>query len=77
MTVRCLQAAQDLTSAIGDLLQAAKPASEEPRQNLLGAAGKVGDASHDILKYIGKSGDDQFQVITNSFKPFLLNTILF
>jgi len=58
-----MKAAQDLTSAIGDLLQAAKPASEEPRQNLLGAAGKVGDASHDILKYIGKSGDDQFQDI--------------
>ena len=57
-----LKAAQDLTSAIGDLLQAAKPASEEPRHNLLNSAGKVGDASHDILKYIGKSGDDEFQV---------------
>uniref|UniRef100_H2ZQQ1 FERM domain-containing protein n=1 Tax=Ciona savignyi TaxID=51511 RepID=H2ZQQ1_CIOSA len=55
-----MRAARDLTAAIQDLLRAAKPNSEEPRQNLLGAAGKIG-ASHDILKYIGDGGDDEFQ----------------
>lgn len=58
-----LQAAKDLTAAINDLLNAAKPYSEEPRQNLLGAASKIGDASHEILKYIGNPDIDQdFQV---------------
>ncbi|XP_018673450.2 talin-2 isoform X2 [Ciona intestinalis] len=58
-----MKAARDLTAAIQDLLKAAQPNSEEPRQNLLGAAGKIGDASHDILKYIGEGGDDEFQDI--------------
>jgi len=57
-----LQAARDLTAAINDLLRASQPNSGESRQNLLAAAGKVGDASHDILKYIGEGADDGFQV---------------
>ncbi|XP_039255846.2 talin-2-like isoform X1 [Styela clava] len=56
-----LKAAKDLTAAINDLLNAAKPYSDEPRQNLLGAAGKIGDASHEILKYIGDGNDQEFQ----------------
>ena len=60
--VKYLQAAQDLSAAISDLLTAAKPGAEGSRQNLLSSAGKIGDASHDILKYMGSPRDDAFQV---------------
>jgi len=49
------------------LLRAAQPTSGEPRKNILDAAGKIGDASQDILKYIGESGDDHFQVSNFKF----------
>ncbi|XP_076808289.1 talin-2-like isoform X3 [Clavelina lepadiformis] len=68
-----MKAARDLTAAINDLLKAAQPNSGEPRQNILGAAGKVGDASHDILKYIGEGGDDQFQDILMNLAKAVAN----
>ncbi|NWI43270.1 TLN1 protein, partial [Picathartes gymnocephalus] len=57
-----LQAAKNLASAVSDLLKTAQPASAEPRQNLLQAAGLVGQTSGELLQQIGESDTDpQFQ----------------
>lgn len=53
-----LQAAKNLASAISDLLKTAQPASAEPRQNLLQAAGLVGQTSGELLQQIGESDTD-------------------
>ncbi|XP_068032367.1 talin-1 isoform X2 [Anomalospiza imberbis] len=53
-----LQAAKNLASAISDLLKTAQPASSEPRQNLLQAAGLVGQTSGELLQQIGESDTD-------------------
>ncbi|NWZ81729.1 talin-1 isoform X2 [Poecile atricapillus] len=53
-----LQAAKNLASAVSDLLKTAQPASAEPRQNLLQAAGLVGQTSGELLQQIGESDTD-------------------
>ncbi|NWZ03070.1 TLN1 protein, partial [Loxia curvirostra] len=53
-----LQAAKNLASAVSDLLKTAQPASVEPRQNLLQAAGLVGQTSGELLQQIGESDTD-------------------
>uniref|UniRef100_A0A8C6ZG80 Talin 1 n=1 Tax=Nothoprocta perdicaria TaxID=30464 RepID=A0A8C6ZG80_NOTPE len=59
-----LQAAKNLASAVSDLLKTAQPASAEPRQNLLQAAGLVGQTSGELLQQIGESDTDpRFQLV--------------
>ncbi|XP_065520118.1 talin-1 [Lathamus discolor] len=53
-----LQAAKNLAGAVSDLLKTAQPASAEPRQNLLQAAGLVGQTSGELLQQIGESDTD-------------------
>ncbi|MEQ2207994.1 Talin-1, partial [Xenoophorus captivus] len=58
-----LGAAKNLASAVSDMLKTAQPANTEPRQNLLQAAGNVGQASGELLSHIGETDTDpQFQV---------------
>ncbi|KAJ8260864.1 hypothetical protein COCON_G00165870 [Conger conger] len=57
-----LGAAKNLACAVSDMLKTAQPASTEPRQNLLQAAGNVGQASGELLQQIGESdADPRFQ----------------
>ncbi|XP_077478132.1 talin-1 isoform X1 [Stigmatopora argus] len=57
-----LGAAKNLAGAVSDMLKTAQPASTEPRQNLLQAAGNVGQASGELLSHIGETDTDpQFQ----------------
>ncbi|KAF7701326.1 hypothetical protein HF521_002491 [Silurus meridionalis] len=57
-----LGAARNLACAVSDMLKTAQPASAEPRQNLLQAAGNVGQTSGELLQQIGESdADQQFQ----------------
>lgn len=51
---RLLEAARKLCSAFSDLLKAAEPESREPRQNLINAASRVGEASGQVLYTIGE-----------------------
>ncbi|XP_025050766.1 talin-1 isoform X2 [Alligator sinensis] len=61
-----LQAAKNLASAVSDLLKTAQPASAEPRQNLLQAAGVVGQTSGELLQQIGESDTDpRFQIVAS------------
>ncbi|XP_061127882.1 talin-1-like [Syngnathus typhle] len=58
-----LGAAKNLACAVSDMLKTAQPANIEPRQNLLQAAGNVGQASGELLSHIGETDTDpQFQV---------------
>uniref|UniRef100_A0A670JL56 Talin 1 n=1 Tax=Podarcis muralis TaxID=64176 RepID=A0A670JL56_PODMU len=58
-----LQAAKNLAGAVSELLKTAQPSSAEPRQNLLQAAGAVGQTSGELLQQIGESdADPHFQV---------------
>ncbi|XP_017774741.1 PREDICTED: talin-2 isoform X2 [Nicrophorus vespilloides] len=50
---RLLDATRKLVTAFSDLLKAAEPESKEPRQTLLSAASRVGDASSQVLSTIG------------------------
>uniref|UniRef100_A0A8C1VTX2 Talin 1 n=1 Tax=Cyprinus carpio TaxID=7962 RepID=A0A8C1VTX2_CYPCA len=54
-----LGAAKNLACAVSDMLKTAQPASTEPRQNLLQAAGNVGQTSGELLQQIGESDADQ------------------
>ncbi|KAJ8287119.1 hypothetical protein GJAV_G00047860 [Gymnothorax javanicus] len=59
-----LGAAKNLAGAVSDMLKTAQPASTEPRQNLLQAAGNVGQASGELLQQIGESdADPRFQFL--------------
>ncbi|XP_073980591.1 talin_middle and talin-RS domain-containing protein rhea isoform X4 [Rhodnius prolixus] len=49
---KLLDATRKLCTAFTDLLKAAEPATKEPRQNLLNAASRVGEASRDVLTEI-------------------------
>ncbi|XP_063702056.1 talin-2 isoform X1 [Culicoides brevitarsis] len=49
-----LEATRKLCKAFSDLLNAAEPESKEPRQNLLNAASRVGEASGQVLSTIGE-----------------------
>ncbi|XP_033109397.1 talin-1-like isoform X3 [Anneissia japonica] len=52
-----MNAARSLMDAFADLLKAAEPDSSEPRQNLINAANKVGEAQNKLLKSLGDVGD--------------------
>ncbi|XP_069482825.1 talin-1 isoform X1 [Ambystoma mexicanum] len=74
-----LQAAKNLAGAVSDLLKTAQPASVEPRQVLLQAAGNVGQTSGELLQQIGESDTDpRFQITgtrgTRSILPSDRNT---
>uniref|UniRef100_A0A7N6AUE2 Talin 1 n=1 Tax=Anabas testudineus TaxID=64144 RepID=A0A7N6AUE2_ANATE len=57
-----LGAAKNLAFAVSEMLKTAQPANTEPRQNLLQAAGNVGQASGELLSHIGETDTDpQFQ----------------
>ncbi|XP_014254779.1 talin-1 isoform X2 [Cimex lectularius] len=49
---KLLDATRKLCFAFTDLLKAAEPSTKEPRQSLLNAASKVGEASHKVLNEI-------------------------
>lgn len=51
---KLLDTARKLCNALSDLLAAAEPESKEPRQNLLNAASRVGEASGNVLNTIGE-----------------------
>ncbi|KAL0267697.1 UNVERIFIED_CONTAM: hypothetical protein PYX00_009891 [Menopon gallinae] len=55
---KLLEAARQLCHAFSDLLKAAEPEAKEPRQNLLTAASRVGEASHQVLTTIGEDTED-------------------
>ncbi|KAM4689922.1 talin-1-like, partial [Rhinophrynus dorsalis] len=58
-----LHAAKNLAGAVSDLLKTAQPASTEPRQVLLQAAGNVGQTSGELLQQIGECDTDpRFQM---------------
>ncbi|XP_060536716.1 talin-1 isoform X2 [Cylas formicarius] len=54
MGEKLLDATRKLCSAFSDLLKAAEPESKEPRQSLLNAASRVGEASTQVLATIGE-----------------------
>lgn len=49
---KLLDTARTLCKALSDLLKAAEPENKEPRQNLLNAASRVGEASGNVLNTI-------------------------
>lgn len=51
---KLLDTARKLCNALSDLLKAAEPENKEPRQNLLNAASRVGEASGRVLNTIGE-----------------------
>ncbi|XP_074035813.1 talin_middle and talin-RS domain-containing protein rhea isoform X1 [Leptinotarsa decemlineata] len=51
---KLLDATRQLCSAFSDLLRVAEPESKEPRQNLLSAASRVGEASTQVLATISE-----------------------
>ncbi|ESO89699.1 hypothetical protein LOTGIDRAFT_218488 [Lottia gigantea] len=55
---KLMNAARRLAGAFSDLLQAAQPGSKEPRLNLLAAAGKIGEASQDVMDNVGETTED-------------------
>ncbi|XP_069819780.1 talin-1 [Dendropsophus ebraccatus] len=58
-----LHAAKNLAGAVSELLKTAQPASTEPRQVLLQAAGNVGQTSGELLQQIGECDTDpRFQM---------------
>ncbi|CAG9813617.1 unnamed protein product [Phaedon cochleariae] len=54
MGEKLLDATRKLCTAFSDLLKAAEPESKEPRQSLLNAASRVGEASTEVLASIGE-----------------------
>ncbi|KAG8535186.1 hypothetical protein GDO81_029240, partial [Engystomops pustulosus] len=63
-----LHAAKNLAGAVSELLKTAQPASTEPRQVLLQAAGNVGQTSGELLQQIGECDTDpRFQVNVQMF----------
>ncbi|WAR29544.1 TLN1-like protein, partial [Mya arenaria] len=55
---RLMDAARRLAGGLSDLLNAVQPERQEPRQNVLQAASRVGEASHDVMDGVGESIDD-------------------
>uniref|UniRef100_A0A8C2I8Z4 Talin 2 n=1 Tax=Cyprinus carpio TaxID=7962 RepID=A0A8C2I8Z4_CYPCA len=67
-------AARTLTGAVSDLLRAVEPASGEPRQTVLTAAGSIGQASGDLLKQMGEGEtDERFQDIMMNLAKAVAN----
>ncbi|XP_060808637.1 talin-1 [Amyelois transitella] len=73
---RLLDATRKLCSAFSDLLRAAEPEAKEPRQNLLNAASRVGEASTSVLHTIGNETehDKETQDILLSLAKAVANT---
>ncbi|XP_055324815.1 talin-2 isoform X2 [Sitodiplosis mosellana] len=59
---KLLDTARQLCNALSDLLKAAEPESKEPRQNLLNAASRVGQASGDVLTTIGEETPENREI---------------
>ncbi|GAB0095550.1 talin-1 [Sergentomyia squamirostris] len=55
---RLLDATRRLCDAMSDLLKAAEPESKEPRQSLLNAASRVGEATTQVLSTIGEESPE-------------------
>ncbi|XP_062417803.1 talin-2a isoform X2 [Pungitius pungitius] len=69
-----MRAARTLAGAVSDLLKAVEPASGEPRQTVLTAAGNIGQASGDLLRRIGESeADERFQDILMNLAKAVAN----
>uniref|UniRef100_A0A8C5VQT2 Talin 2 n=1 Tax=Microcebus murinus TaxID=30608 RepID=A0A8C5VQT2_MICMU len=69
-----LRAARTLAGAVSDLLKAVQPASAEPRQTVLTAAGSIGQASGDLLRQIGENEtDERFQDVLMSLAKAVAN----
>ncbi|XP_028167568.1 talin-1 isoform X4 [Ostrinia furnacalis] len=73
---RLLDATRKLCVAFSDLLTAAEPETKEPRQNLLNAASRVGEASTSVLHTIGEETeeDKETQDILLSLAKAVANT---
>ncbi|XP_048001972.1 talin-1 isoform X2 [Leguminivora glycinivorella] len=71
---RLLDATRKLCSAFSDLLKAAEPETKEPRQSLLNAASRVGEASTSVLHTIGDEEDKETQDILLSLAKAVANT---
>ncbi|XP_063391701.1 talin-1 [Cydia fagiglandana] len=73
---RLLDATRKLCSAFSDLLKAAEPETKEPRQSLLNAASRVGEASTSVLHTIGEDSelDKETQDILLSLAKAVANT---
>src|SRR5699024_9890423 len=56
---RLVDAARGLCNAFSELLRAAEPSANMPRQNLLTAANKVSDATSNLLYNIGDDDIDR------------------
>ncbi|KAM3877369.1 talin-2 [Diretmus argenteus] len=69
-----MKAARTLAGAVSDLLMAVEPASGEPRQTVLTAAGSIGQASGDLLRQIGESEtDERFQDVLMNLAKAVAN----
>ncbi|XP_045457678.1 talin-1 [Melitaea cinxia] len=73
---RLLDATRQLCCAFSDLLRAAEPHAKEPRQSLLNAASRVGEASTSVLHTIGEETeqDKETQDILLSLAKAVANT---
>ncbi|XP_013143136.1 PREDICTED: talin-1 isoform X2 [Papilio polytes] len=73
---KLLDATRKLCTAFSDLLKAAEPETKEPRQNLLNAASRVGEASTSVLHTIGEETeeDKETQDILLSLAKAVANT---
>ncbi|XP_050359192.1 talin-1 isoform X1 [Nymphalis io] len=73
---RLLDATRALCCAFSDLLRAAEPSAREPRQSLLNAASRVGEASTSVLHTIGEETeeDKETQDILLSLAKAVANT---
>lgn len=71
---RLLQATKTLCSAFSELLIAAEPERREPRQHLLGAATRVGDASKAVLTTIDEYPNQETQDILLGLAKAVANT---
>ncbi|XP_046974632.1 talin-1 isoform X7 [Vanessa cardui] len=73
---RLLDATRALCCAFSDLLRAAEPHAKEPRQSLLNAASRVGEASTSVLHTIGEETeeDKETQDILLSLAKAVANT---
>jgi len=72
--VTLLGAAKHLCTAFSDLLTAAEPEKKEPRQHLLSAASKVGEASNGVLCTIDENPDHEAQDILLGLAKAVANT---
>ncbi|XP_048523491.1 talin-1 isoform X1 [Dendroctonus ponderosae] len=73
---KLLDATRHLCKAFSDLLRAAEPESKEPKQSLLNAASRVGDASTQVLATIGEdtAENKELQDLLMSLAKAVANT---